>query len=495
MSANKKKNPLQKYLTSNETYPFLAGLATGLYPILFYCSNNYSLVNSWGHLLYFIFYFLCCPVFIFFFLNFIIKKNILGKWGKYVLPFFSVFIFLFLMAISYYAGFDKKMSMLVFIASLGFSFFFYKQVKKVIVIQLIFACIGIYTLTPSILKEINYSNDWMNQPDDIENVKFTKKPNVYFIQPDGYANISELKKENYNVDHSEFENFLIKENFKYYEDFRSNYASTLSSNSSIFMMKHHYYFNEKNFSEAIKTRDIIITKNPVLDIFKNNNYKTHFIAEMPYLLLNRPDFGYDVCNFNYKDISYIGTGLGERQDILTPLIDNINTAPNTPKFFFIEIFNPGHVHGNERDSLGEEGERQLWKNCKENADIKLIEIISAIKERDPNSLIVIMADHGGFVGMEYTGQTYFKTQDRDIVYSIFTSILAIHWPNGIAPDFDTSFSSSVNVFRILFSYLSDNETYLQNLQPNESYVILKDKEFSGVYQYIDENGNITLEKK
>ncbi len=103
------------------------------------------------------------------------------------------------MAISYYAGFDKKISIVVFIASLGFSFFFYKQVKKVIVIQLILACIGIYTLTPSILKEINYSNDWMNQPDDIENVKFAKKPNVYFIQPDGYANISELKKENYNV--------------------------------------------------------------------------------------------------------------------------------------------------------------------------------------------------------------------------------------------------------------------------------------------------------
>ncbi len=40
---------------------------------------------------------------------------------------------------------------------------------------------------------------------------------------------------------------------------------------------------------------------------------------MPYLMLNRPDFGYDVSNFNYKDVSYIGTGLGERQDILTPL--------------------------------------------------------------------------------------------------------------------------------------------------------------------------------
>ncbi len=57
-----------------------------------------------------------------------------------------------------------------------------------------------------------------------------------------------------------FENFLINHIFKYYEDFRSNYASTLSSNSATFMMKHHYYFNEKNFSEAIKTRDIIITQ-------------------------------------------------------------------------------------------------------------------------------------------------------------------------------------------------------------------------------------------
>ena len=337
MAANKKKNPLQKYLSSNKSYPILYAIAAGLYPILFYFTNNYTIVNTWSHVGYFLVMFLLLPIVVFMILHFVMKSTNLKKHEKYVFPFLNVFAFLIFMMFCYYAGFYLKVALLSFFVAIGFSFFFHGFFKKLVVFQLILALIGVYTLAPRIIKLINYSDAWTVQPDNIKSVRFVKKPNVYFIQPDGYANFSELRKENYKVDYSKFEEFLMKENFKYYEDFRSNYASTLSSNSSIFMMKHHYYFNEKNFSEAIKTRDIIITKNPVLDIFKNNNYKTHFIAEMPYLLLNRPDFGYDVCNFNYKDISYIGTGLGERQDILTPLIDNINTAPNTPKFFFIEI--------------------------------------------------------------------------------------------------------------------------------------------------------------
>jgi hypothetical protein len=490
MAQNKKRNKLETFLSSEKKHPVLFGLATGLYPTLFYFSNNYPLVNTWGHVFYFIFYFLCCPVLLFLLANFIVKKEWLGKIGKYILPFLSAFIFLFLLTISNYAGLNYKAIIVVFVASLGFTLILNKQVKKIVVIQLILACIGLFTIAPSIFRQLNYSDEWMQQPDTIEKAVFTKRPNVYFIQPDGYANASELKKKNYNIDNSVFDAFLEENNFKYYNNFRSNYASTLSSNSATFMMKHHYYNKGVSFSEAIKTRNIIITKNTVLDIFKNNNYKTHFITELPYLLLNRPKIGYDECNFDYKNISYIGTGLGERKDIISPLRTFIETDSNASKFFFIEIFNPGHIHGNKFDTLGEEEERKLWNESLNRSNVTLTKTITTIKENDSNALIVIMADHGGFVGMDFTGQAYIKTQDRDKIYSIFTSILAIHWPDGNAPDFDTSFSSSVNIFRILFSYLCDDISYLEHLQPNESFVILKDEEFNGVYQYINDTGEI-----
>ncbi|MBE9489785.1 MAG: hypothetical protein IMY67_05780, partial [Bacteroidetes bacterium] len=253
------------------------------------------------------------------------------------------------------------------------------------------------------------------------------------------------------------------------------------------------YNRSISFSEAINARNVIISKNTVLDIFKNNNYKTYFLAEKPYLLLNRPEIGYDECNFSYDDISYIGTGLGERQDILTPLNTYIEAGVNQPKFFFIEMFNPGHIQNKYIDPL--ETVKELWIESLNQANIRLENMVSSIKRKDPNALIIIMADHGGFIGMEYTNQIYIKTQDRDIIYSIFTSTLAIHWPNGIAPEYDTSFKTAVNVFRIVFSYLSEDESYLSNLQEDGSYVVINKEAPKGIYKYIDNNGKITFIKQ
>ena len=174
----------------------------------------------------------------------VIEKNLkaiyVKRFQKHVLPFLNVFAFLFFMMICYYAGFHNKVAALSLFIAVGFSLFLYKFSKKVIVIQLLLALIGVFTITPRLIKLVNYSSVWEQQPDDIESIKFKKTPNVYFIQPDGYANFTELKKDYYNIDYSEFKSFLNKENFKYYHDFRSNYASTLSSNSSTFMIKHHY---------------------------------------------------------------------------------------------------------------------------------------------------------------------------------------------------------------------------------------------------------------
>ena len=213
------------------------------------------------------------------------------------------------------------------------------------------------------------------------------------------------------------------------------------------MMKHHYYGNGSDITENTNARDMIISDNTVLNIFKNNGYKSYFLAEMPYLLLNKPVLGYDVCNFTNSDVDYIGTGLGTYYDILTPLNTYTKEVITQPKFFFIEIFNPGHVHGREAQSLGVEGERALWQQTLANANKTLVQTLDIIKQNDPNALIVIMADHGGFVGMEYTLQTYTKTQDRDLIYSIFSSNLSIHWPQGDIPSYDINFKTAVNVFQ------------------------------------------------
>ena len=101
----------------------------------------------------------------------------------------------------------------------------------------------------------------MVQPDDIEKVQFKKRPNIYYIQPDGYVNFSEMVKGYYKNDNSAFKHFLEDNGFKNYDDIRSNYTSTLVSNSATFSMMHHYYNNGFNFTEIANAREIIISKN------------------------------------------------------------------------------------------------------------------------------------------------------------------------------------------------------------------------------------------
>jgi len=486
---------LSKFLNSEKDIPILAAVGAGLYPIFFYFSNNYTLINTWGHIGFFVLFFLLLPIIGFVIANKIFKKSIFAKWQKYVLPFLNIFVFLFLLKVCLYAGLQKKLILVILLVSTLFAFFMYKHLKKAIIIQLILAVIGIFTLIPAVISQLNYSSEWMKQPDDIVSAEFIKKPNVYFIQPDGYVNFSELENNKYyKVDNGDFKDFLVENNFKNYPDFRSNYASTLASNSATFMMKHHYYNKGSSFSEAVNARNVIISDNAVLNTFKRNGYKTHFLAELPYLLLNRPEMGYDYSNFSTSDVAYIGTGLGDRKDIIEPLKESIGIELERPKFFFIEIFNPGHIHGRKIDSKGVEGERQLWKESLQNANKILKKTIAHILDMDPNALIIIMADHGGFVGMKYTSQTYEKVQDRDIIYSIFSSQLSIHWPEGKIPEYDSNFVSSINVFRILFAYLSGEQSYLDNLQPDESYVLIREGAPKGTYKYIDDDGNIVFEK-
>lgn len=485
---------LRKFLNDPNVNPMLAGLAAGLYPILFYYTNNYTLINSWGHLGYFLTFFVLLPIVMLTLVDKIAKLKLFQKWKKYILPFLNLFIFFFLLKVCLYAGLQKKITLGILIVASLIAFFLYKYFKKWVVIQLVLAIIGVFTLAPVVISQLSYSKKWMEQPDDIENAVFKKKPNIYLIQPDGYVNFSELKRGYYQVDNSEFESFIEENNFKNYPEFRNNYASTLSSNSATFMMKHHHYNKGSDFSEGINAREVIISKNSVLSVLKKNGYLTHYISEKPYLLVNRPKMGYDYCNFSYDEIPYLSTGFSDRRDIVEPLKEYMTQNTDKAKFIFIEFFNPGHIANREVATLGKEKEKEAWIGSLQRANVTLEKLISQIKEKDPNSLILMMADHGGYVGMDYAQETAIKTQDRDLIYSMFSSQLSIHWPDGNAPKIDEHMVSAVNVFRVLISYLSENDTYLEYLQDNSSYMIINHGAPKGVYKYIDNKGNITFLK-
>ncbi|MBK5213895.1 MAG: sulfatase-like hydrolase/transferase [Flavobacteriaceae bacterium] len=494
MGKTKKPGILKRFLDSNKEFPVLAAVAAGLYPVLFYYSRNFDMVRSWQHLLYFAGVFILLPIIIFLAAHKLSKLKIFEGYAKYVLPFLNVFTFLFFLKTFLFVPVERKIILGIFIFSVLFARFLYPYFKKVIVVELLLALIGFFTVSQLIYEKLTYSEAWMQQPDAIANVVFKKKPNVYFIEPDGYVSFSTLKNKLYDVENSAFEGFLEANNFKTYPDFRTNYKSTLSSNSGTFMMKHHFYDFNIDKQEVENARRIIMTDNPVLNAFKRNGYETYFLSESYYFLNNRPKLGYDYCNIDYSKIPFLNKGLGEEEPVLEPLKKYLSDSVSSPKFFFIQILKPAHINTTAGSSLGASEERKNWIERLGESDALMQNLIAEILKKDPESLIMIMADHGGFVGLDYTGQGDTKTEDKNIINSIFSTNLTIHWPKNEIPEYDSKLKTPVNVFRILFTYLSEDEKYLENLQPDESYICLTEGTKPGVYKYIDSSGNCVFEK-
>ena len=493
MMISQVRNSILDFSKSDKHNPIICGLAIGLYPMLYYYDQNFTLVNSWSQFGMFLLTFILIPIV----LCFLIKKlvKLLPKWNflKFVLPVFSFMYFSILLIVCTLGIKLKFMAIASLIATI-LGMLLYKHLNKVIIFQLLLAIVISPKLVPNILYQLSYKTDWLKLPDNIVESKFNTFPNVYIIQPDGYPNFSELKKGYYSYDNSNIETFLASHGFKLYSDFRSNYFSTLSSNSSMFSMKHHFYnYPKPGSNEVYNSRDIIVGENAVVKTFKNNGYKTNLLLEKSYLLVNRPKLGFDYCNVNKNEVSFLARGFEINKDILEDLEASINNT-NEPNFYFIEKLKPGHINTYNRSSLGKEKERENYFLELEEANTWLKNAIELIEHKDPNALIVVVADHGGFVGFDYTLECKIKQSDPDLIKSIFTAALAVKWPNGEAPQYDEKLKTNVNLFRILTAYLSSDISLLEHLQPDKSYTVLEEGAPFGVYEYINEDYEIAFEK-
>jgi hypothetical protein len=490
---DRKKGRVNGFFGDKTKRIVLIGLAPGLYPLFFYFTNNFMMINSWKHLGFFLALFVFFPICFFLVLNFLLKnRNDVLK--KKAFTFFNILAFGLFIQICLTATLQVLYSLLTLLVAVAVAWFLYRFIKKIIAIQFILALLGLFWFVPVMYNYLSYSDDWMEQPDNITEAIFTKRPNVYYIEPDGYLNFSEFNKGFYDRDSGGFKEFLETKNFTLYDGFRSSYNATLPSNTSTFAMRHHYNNIGFNLSEVVNGRKIIITENPVLNIFKNNNYKTHYLAEWPFFLSNLPEMGYDVCNYNYNEVGYVGDGYYEKKDIIEPLKKYIDEDRDKSKFFFIHVFEPGHVEFYEKKSLGAEKERDKWYEKLKTANEKLESVINIITEKDPTALIFIMADHGGYVGYDYMEQIHSKIEDKEKLHSAFSVISAVKWPNNERFEEDSKFKTSVNAFRILFSYLSENKKYLDHLEEDASFVKIEKGAPKGEYKVLDENGNAVFEK-
>ena len=491
----KLRNKVINFVNSSKEGVVISAIAAGLYPFLFYYNSNFNQVNSWSQFLFFIVVFVLLPIFVFLVvykgLKYFFKEN---KNLKFVLPLLNFCCFGILMLVSTYGLRSRKLIAFVLFLSLVLTFLVVKHFKKIVILQLLMSFLALSILVTTLYKFIFYSDEWLQQPDNIEQVVFKEKPNIYMIQVDGYANFSELNLPPYNFDNSHFEAYLKEKEFKLYSGYRSNYFSTLSSNASLFTMSHHYYSNPNiAFGELFKAREIIVGNNPVLSILNKNNYKTHLILERPYFLVNRPKMAYDISNVVSSELPYLDRGFKTKRDVKSALFSMISKSKDSANFYFVQKLSPSHVTNSSSNSVDKDNQRVLYLDRLKETNIWLKEVIEKIEYKDKNALIVISADHGGFVGFQTTLHSTIKQTDDALIRSIFTSTLAIKWVNN-APDFDSKFKSPVNFFRILFSHLSNDHKYLDNLKADKSFIKIDQGAPFGVYEYINEKGEVVFEK-
>lgn len=482
------KNKFKRYF--NFKNPIILGVYTGLYPLLFYVSNNFYAVNSWSHFVYFTGFFIGIPVLLFSFIYYL-SQNISFIRRYYLQILFACILLCLVFFLSFAATLliKKKLLAIAFIGSILLATKLGHTYKKIIILLLLLTVLPFLKLSIKII-DLYRADIVLNSSASLTPITFKNKPNVYLIQPDGYASKAVMEDTVYNYKNNFF-NWLESQKFTLYPDFRSNYPASLPSNASMFLMRQHKFFN-MTFPdlEMPRAREIISGKNPVITTFKNNGYKTYMIVQDDYFQQNKCNQGYDYTNIAINDISFFSNGSQNKANVYTDLEEFLEIPENHPKFFFIEKLLPHHVHfsGSKKGRVARERKEYLSKI--ETVNSWLQKTITLITKKDPQAIIIVLADHGGWVGLESYSQM-FQTKNKTLLKSVFGNLAAIKWNGHLKNNEDKNLTSNVNVFTVLFSVLSEDNTHLKAKEDDASYNLRIDGYFSKkVHPVFDADGQL-----
>jgi hypothetical protein len=492
---NQVRQKILNFINDTKDYGIIVILAAGLYPLIQYYSNNISEASSWQQLLFSIGICVVLPLFLLLIWNYTRKIKLFEALRPYGLSVLNCTLFCGLIGFLVFS-LNKKTLLIVLVVAFIMGFIIVKHIKKIVVLQYILALISIFSLVPKLNFELKFDNaSWAVISEEELNTTFVKTPNIFVIQPDGYVNFSEIDKLPYSFDNSKFENWLDVKGFTNYNNFRSNYYSTYTSNASMFAMQHHYYSNtNKATLKTHRANEAIVGDfNNVLKIIKKNKYRSHLLTDNSYFLIDREPLKYDYCNINSYQFSPFESGSINDVDLISDFSKVLDTVSYSKNFFFIEKTLPSHIMYSERYTKGKELERLNYLDKIESANQWLKALVNKINAYDENAIIIIVADHGGFVGLDYTLETVNRKQNNTEVLSAFSSVLSIKWQEELKPK-AFPFKSNVNLFRSVFYALSGNEDLLKNIKDNSSFLPLKENGSANYYQYIDDKGNFVFNK-
>jgi hypothetical protein len=344
-------------------------------------------------------------------------------------------------------------------------------------------------------------------------VRLKQKPNIHLIILESYNSL-EIRKIIYGIDNSALETSLDSLKFTVYPRVYSNYRFTVGSVSSIFMMEHHYCRFNLGYSDDGLYRTIIggITHNPSLEILRANGYRidySHFKSSLfqpaPFIegaIPQRRLQALDVFIGLFKVLDFIfhtkswSTSLFQYclylpEKLLGHPEIPARTRDLRPSF---QLYYMGAEHTPEYPGLPESIRSQpgasgspLWqlylrgdywikeyKNLVMRSDSLLIKTITTLRQTDPNSIIILVGDHGAtynryrWRGVSNDPNANMRNNhvaSEPVTRDVFEVFMAVYWPH----QKPVKYFSHVNIFRTVFEVLGGID-FNSERPADESYI-------------------------
>ena len=341
-----------------------------------------------------------------------------------------------------------------------------------------------------------------NQKEALKEFIFKKKDNVYFIVLDSYTSIEGLGV--LGLDETPFLNGLSQRDFHLYKSFFTNFQTTRYAmptylNMSIKNRNDFYYQTSSSILSKIVAGEGLVYK-----IFKRNGYQMSIFHPNRYLLAGLP-CGVSLCSpplgwHRYFDLfmmvvprqlylpGVVQPNMPSQEDFAY-LLAEIQERRDKNYFTYLHFYLPNHVHQILYGKCDQEQNTKEYAQRVKKANQLTVEVIDAIVRADPKAMLILASDHGPTLFHKCSMDVPLKTREEIIERQ--GAFLAIKWNGDYDGRFDQEVKTSANLFRYIFSHLTESDTILASKVPDDAFYQLADKSTNKSI----ENGHLILINK
>ena len=345
--------------------------------------------------------------------------------------------------------------------------------------RIAYTAVVFFMITGMIVNFLNHSLDVSikaQKPDRLinflnnNNNKIIEKKNIYLLVYESYANLETLH--HYGLDNTEQMTFLEKNGFKVYHGIYSNGSVSLSTTSRILEIAgelpqlDNYYTSGNAFG---------------LEIFKANGYKTIGLFKSPYFFGSSPkwdeyhpkesvtkmgggtitkgifkgQFNFDIFEDNYDYEDYL------------QLKEKYLSSIKKDTLFYTHNGYPGHSGNTGKCAPNE---KQLYFEGMKKANTEMKSDVLNIISNDPDSIIVLLGDHGPYLTKNCRNLKNYdiNTIDRYDIQDRYGTFFSIYWPNDIS-EVEHNIVITQDIFPAILSSITNNKNLFNKLKVERKF--------------------------